>query len=68
MCQTVKTRTVFIETVGQLKEQFPGVELIRNDCYDDFRDDDCLCVLELEDMFDKANINYTVDVMDYTIT
>lgn len=68
MCQTVRKGTAFIETVGQFREQFPAVDLIKNDCYEDFRDDDCLCVLELDDMFDKAGIEYEAEGMDYTIT
>ena len=69
MCQTV----IFAksgnecETVKELKEALPELELIKNEMYDEIREDSCLCQLDLEDTFDKAGIAWKVDCMRFTL-
>jgi len=55
-----------IETVKELKEEFPYLELIPAPGYVNVHDDDCLCPLDLEKMFDHAGIEYEYDG-DYRI-
>ena len=68
MCQRVRKGTEYIETVAGLKKCFPSIEIIKSECYETIQDDDCLCVLNLDDTFTKAKILYEADGMDYTIT
>jgi hypothetical protein len=69
MCQTV----IFVksgkecETVKELKEALPKLELIKNEVYDEIQEDGCLCQIDLDDTFDKAGIEWECDCMQFTL-
>jgi hypothetical protein len=69
MCQTV----IFVksgkecETVKELKEALPKLELIKNEMYGEIQQDSCLCQIDLDDTFDKAGIEWECNSMQFTL-
>ena len=69
MCQTVifAKSGIECETVKELKEALPQLELIKNEMYKEIQDDCCLCQVDLEDTFDKAGLEWERDCMQFTL-
>lgn len=69
MCQTVifSKSGIVCETVKELKEALPNLELIKNKMYNEIQEDACLCQIDLEDTFDKAGLDWKSDCMQFTL-
>lgn len=69
MCQTVifAKSGIECETVRELKEALPNLELIKKEMYGEIQDDACLCQIDLGDTFDKAGIEWECDCMQFTL-
>ena len=69
MCQTVifAKSGIECETVKELKEALPQLELIKNEMYKEIQDDACLCQIDLGDTFDKAGLDWECDCMQFTL-
>lgn len=70
MCQTVifTKSNKECETVKELKEALPRLELVKNEMYKDIQDDACLCQIDLDDTFDNAGLEWESDCMQFTLT
>jgi len=66
MCVTVYKGKEVIGTVGELKKGFPGVPLIIYKEYSEVKDEQCLCPIDLDQMFKGAGIRFEYDY-DYFI-
>ena len=69
MCQTVifAKSGIECETVKELKEALPNLELLKNDSYNQIDDDSCLCQVDLDRTFDKAGLDWECDCMQFTL-
>lgn len=69
MCQTVEFRKsgIVCETVKELREALPNIEFIKNECHNIIQDDYCLCCIDLDLTFDKADIDWEQDCMNFYI-
>lgn len=66
MCQTVifTKRGIECETVKELKEALPNLELLKCDSYKTIDDDGCLCQVDLNRTFDKAGLDWERNVYE----
>jgi hypothetical protein len=69
MCQTVifAKSGIECETVKELKEALPNLELLKCDSYKTIDDDSCLCQVDLDRTFDKAGLDWECDWMQFTL-
>jgi len=70
MCQTVlfAKSGIECETVKELKEALPFLELIKNKMYKEILNDACLCQIDLDKTLDKAGIKWECDCMQFILT
>ena len=61
MCVLVNVRSVWCQTVGELRQKVP-CQPVKDSCYEiEPRDDDCLCGVNIEATLRAAGVEWTRD-------
>ena len=67
MCNEIIVYDKSIMTVGELKDVFKGIEIVKSFDYENIEDDACLCQIDIPKTLSGFGIEFESDGYNFTI-